>query len=269
MNRPEDEVLRAVTVDIAQGNARGIASIYNSAVAAWAIAAAWEIGALDELHRARTLDTAEFAERNGLDPQSTTGLFRALSAVGLVARDGAVVRTLDGFDDMYRNKSFFHWLTRGSAELFRQIPSVLRTENRTGDDCHRDPAAIAYACREIDQVTYAPTFWAAVDRVDFPFTRVADLGCGSGVVGIAIALSEPDAELIFTDESYPAVASAEENFRAHVGEGRKAEFVVGDGLTDLPAGSVDLVLNNPPFHSHQATTDRTARRMFADARRAL
>ncbi|MFD3568429.1 methyltransferase [Streptomyces sp. NPDC058667] len=99
--------------------------------------------------------------------------------------------------------------------------------------------------------------------------RVADLGCGNGVVGIAIALSEPDAELIFTDESYPAVASAEENFRAHGGEGRKAEFVVGDGLTDLPAGSVDLVLNNPPFHSHQATTDRTARRMFADARRAL
>lgn len=99
--------------------------------------------------------------------------------------------------------------------------------------------------------------------------RVADLGCGNGVVGLAIALSEPDAELVFTDESYQAVASAEENFRAHVGAGRKAEFLVGDGLTDLPAGSVDLVLNNPPFHSHQATTDRTARRMFAEARRAL
>ncbi|MEU9296466.1 methyltransferase [Streptomyces sp. NPDC048266] len=99
--------------------------------------------------------------------------------------------------------------------------------------------------------------------------RVADLGCGNGVVGLAIALSEPDAELVFTDESYQAVASAEENFRAHVGTGRKAEFLVGDGLTDLPAGSVDLVLNNPPFHSHQATTDRTARRMFAEARRAL
>ncbi|MFD3533203.1 methyltransferase [Streptomyces sp. NPDC058664] len=99
--------------------------------------------------------------------------------------------------------------------------------------------------------------------------RVADLGCGNGVVGLAIALSEPDAELVFTDESYQAVASAEENFRAHAGPGRKAEFFVGDGLSDLPDGSVDLVLNNPPFHSHQATTDRTARRMFADARRAL
>jgi 16S rRNA (guanine1207-N2)-methyltransferase len=29
------------------------------------------------------------------------------------------------------------------------------------------------------------------------------------------------------------------------------------------------VLNNPPFHSHQPTTHATARRMFAQARRAL
>ncbi|MFC9733248.1 methyltransferase [Streptomyces roseolus] len=99
--------------------------------------------------------------------------------------------------------------------------------------------------------------------------RVADLGCGNGVVGLAVALAEPDAELLFTDESYQAVASAEENFRTHAGEGRKAVFTVGDGLADVPAGSLDLVLNNPPFHSHQATTDRTARRMFSDARRAL
>ncbi|MEU5219776.1 methyltransferase [Streptomyces sp. NPDC020807] len=104
---------------------------------------------------------------------------------------------------------------------------------------------------------------------DLGRARVADLGCGNGVVGLAIALSEPDAELVLADESYPAVASARENFRAHVGDDHRVEFVVGDGLTDLPAGSFDLVLNNPPFHSHQATTDRTARRMFSDARRAL
>ncbi|MFI8518094.1 methyltransferase [Streptomyces sp. NPDC085481] len=104
---------------------------------------------------------------------------------------------------------------------------------------------------------------------DLGRSRVADLGCGNGVVGLAVALAEPEAELLFTDESYQAVASAEENFRSHAGDGRKAEFVVGDGLAGLAPGTVDLVLNNPPFHSHQATTDRTARRMFTDARRAL
>jgi len=98
--------------------------------------------------------------------------------------------------------------------------------------------------------------------------RVADLGCGNGVVGTAAALANPEAEVLFVDESYQAVASARETFAANV-EGTKAEFSVGDGLTDLADGSVDLVLNNPPFHSHQATTDATAWRMFTDARRAL
>lgn len=37
----------------------------------------------------------------------------------------------------------------------------------------------------------------------------------------------------------------------------------------LPPASVDLVLSNPPFHSHQATTDATALRMFAQSRKVL
>ncbi|QFR02355.1 methyltransferase [Streptomyces phaeolivaceus] len=107
--------------------------------------------------------------------------------------------------------------------------------------------------------------------------RVVDLGCGNGVVGTAVALADPDAEVVFVDESYQAVASAEDTYRANRPgggttegtAGGKAEFVVGDGLEGFAAGSVDLVLNNPPFHSHQATTDATARRMFTGARRAL
>ncbi|MEV0634605.1 methyltransferase [Streptomyces sp. NPDC050619] len=98
--------------------------------------------------------------------------------------------------------------------------------------------------------------------------RIADLGCGNGVVGTAMALANPEAEVLFVDESFQAVASAEATFKANGVPGH-AEFRVGDGLTGVPAGSVDLVLNNPPFHSHQATTDATAWRMFTGARRAL
>ncbi|MFD4235236.1 methyltransferase [Streptomyces sp. NPDC058542] len=99
--------------------------------------------------------------------------------------------------------------------------------------------------------------------------RVVDLGCGNGVLGLSAALANPDAHLTFVDESYGAVASAEETFRAGAPDGAKADFLVGDGLGDLDPGSVDLVLNNPPFHSHMATTDATARTMFAGARTAL
>lgn len=98
--------------------------------------------------------------------------------------------------------------------------------------------------------------------------HVVDLGCGNGVVGLAAALANPDARVTFADESYSAVASAEATFRENVPGGR-AEFLAGDGLTALGDACADLVLNNPPFHSHRATTDTTARRMFADARRVL
>ncbi|MET9646083.1 methyltransferase [Streptomyces syringium] len=100
--------------------------------------------------------------------------------------------------------------------------------------------------------------------------RVVDLGCGNGVVGTAAALANPEAEVLFIDESYQAVASAEATFRGDAGTaGRAAEFRVGDGLSGVPAASVDLVLNNPPFHTHQAMTDATAYRMFAGSREAL
>ncbi|MFE3404191.1 methyltransferase [Streptomyces anulatus] len=99
--------------------------------------------------------------------------------------------------------------------------------------------------------------------------RVVDLGCGNGVLGLSAAVANPEAHLTFVDESYGAVASAEETFRAGAPAGAKADFLVGDGLDGLDPGSVDLVLNNPPFHSHTATTDATARTMFTGARTAL
>jgi 16S rRNA (guanine1207-N2)-methyltransferase len=99
--------------------------------------------------------------------------------------------------------------------------------------------------------------------------RVVDLGCGNGVVGTAVAVANPEAEVVFTDESFQAVASAEATFRANTGPSAKAAFVVGDALSGTERESADLVLNNPPFHTHRALTDSTSWRMFTGARRAL
>ncbi|GAA4224083.1 16S rRNA (guanine1207-N2)-methyltransferase [Streptosporangium album] len=99
--------------------------------------------------------------------------------------------------------------------------------------------------------------------------HVVDLGCGNGVVGLAAALTDSGAKVTFIDESYQALASAEATFRANVDAGTKAEFMAADGMSGVPAGTVDLVLNNPPFHTHRATTDATAWRMFNGSRAAL
>ena len=98
--------------------------------------------------------------------------------------------------------------------------------------------------------------------------RVADLGCGNGVLGIVSALSNPDAHYTLVDESYMAVQSARENWHAALGE-REANIQPGDGLAGQPASSLDVVLCNPPFHQQQVVGDFLAWRMFQQARDAL
>lgn len=98
--------------------------------------------------------------------------------------------------------------------------------------------------------------------------RVADLGCGNGVLAIASALQNPQAHYTLVDESFMAVQSAAENWRAALGE-REVVVRAGDGLAGQDAQSLDVVLCNPPFHQQQVVGDFLAWRMFQQAREAL
>jgi 16S rRNA (guanine1207-N2)-methyltransferase len=101
------------------------------------------------------------------------------------------------------------------------------------------------------------------------FRRIVDLGCGNGVLGIIAAALNPGASLLFCDESYMAIASAEENFRDAFAQMREAEFSVADGLQGVAADSRDLVLINPPFHQQHSVGDAIAWQMFKQARAVL
>lgn len=103
---------------------------------------------------------------------------------------------------------------------------------------------------------------------DLGETRVVDLGCGNGALGLMAAWRNPQARLTFIDESWAAVASARQNFQAAFPD-RAAEFIVSDGLSEAAAASCDLILCNPPFHQQQVVGDRIARRLFRQSQRAL
>ncbi|MDF2488728.1 MAG: rRNA methyltransferase [Pseudomonas sp.] len=98
--------------------------------------------------------------------------------------------------------------------------------------------------------------------------RVADLGCGNGVLAIACALANPEAHFTLVDESYMAVQSARENWQAALGD-RPALIEAADGLASQERQSLDVVLCNPPFHQQQVVGDLLAWRMFQQAREAL
>ncbi|KZN18062.1 MULTISPECIES: methyltransferase [Pseudomonas] len=98
--------------------------------------------------------------------------------------------------------------------------------------------------------------------------RVADLGCGNGVLAIASALQNPEAHYTLVDESFMAVQSAAENWRAALGD-RDVIVRAGDGLAEQEPQSLDVVLCNPPFHQQQVVGDFLAWRMFQQARESL
>jgi len=97
---------------------------------------------------------------------------------------------------------------------------------------------------------------------------IIDLGCGNGILGLAAARRAPEAEVYCVDESFMAVWSARESFRANEMGGR-GYFLAGDGLEDFERGSADVILCNPPFHFQNAQTRDIALRFFDQARHTL
>ncbi len=99
------------------------------------------------------------------------------------------------------------------------------------------------------------------------FPVILDLGCANGVIGIAAKKSHPSAKIIFSDESKMAIQSAITNYRHFFSD--SAEFHWTHCFENQPAGSVHLVLCNPPFHQGHSLGNSIARQMFTDAHRAL
>jgi 16S rRNA (guanine1207-N2)-methyltransferase len=98
---------------------------------------------------------------------------------------------------------------------------------------------------------------------------IVDLGCGAGVLGVVAAKRSAAAEVHFVDVSHLAVASAQRTWQLSFGTAREADFSAASDLAAIPDASVQLVVNNPPFHADRAMGDATAWHMFADSKRVL
>lgn len=75
-------------------------------------------------------------------------------------------------------------------------------------------------------------------------TTVVDVGTGSGAVALALAARARNARIVGVDISRDALAVAARN-RDRLGA-ESVEFVQGDMLTAI-AGSVDVIVSNPPY----------------------
>ncbi|CAJ0553201.1 Ff.00g117130.m01.CDS01 [Fusarium sp. VM40] len=212
---------------IVNSSEKAVAGIFNSYIAACGIAAAWEVGLLDEFRTNKTVNIDSFATVNGLDKRSTRGLISALTTADVLKYNGTHVVPGGLFEEAYRTKSLFHWLTLGSGSVFSRMQYILRNENREGNFFSRDSAAIAYACRDANEQFIDPVFLKAVNSTGLNYTSVVDLGSGSGARLMQILDRFPNSTAIGIDIAGPAIKFAQTDAEKRGYSGR-ITFLEGD-----------------------------------------
>lgn len=100
--------------------------------------------------------------------------------------------------------------------------------------------------------------------------EIVDLGCGNGVIGLSLLAKNPQAKVVFVDESPMAVDSSRLNVETNLPEAfERCEFMINNALSGVEPFRLNAVFCNPPFHQKHALTDNIAWEMFHHARRCL
>jgi ubiquinone/menaquinone biosynthesis C-methylase UbiE len=95
--------------------------------------------------------------------------------------------------------------------------------------------------------------------------QVLDVGCGSGVWGIAIAEADPEAHV--TAQDLPKVLEQARNYLERHGVAKQYDFLPGDLHTlEFPAGKYDVILLGHIIHSE---SEASARELFERLQPAL
>jgi HemK-like putative methylase len=76
---------------------------------------------------------------------------------------------------------------------------------------------------------------------------ICELGCGSGIIGISLALACPQSEVYLADINLRAIAAAQANARQHQVQDR-VKILESNLFENFPRGiKFDLILFNPPY----------------------
>ena len=185
----------------------------------------------------------------------------------LAATDGARDRWLhDRIDDIFGAVTIHLRAKHGLAYVARKRPG---REPRRRDFRKRFQAAVlgrtleletrpgVFSHGELDEGTLALSEVATVGES----SRVLDLGCGSGALGIAAALAAPRGHALLVDSSARAVRVARENIVRN-GAGGNAVAILGCDLAAAREGAFDLALANPPYYGDYRILEMFSREAF-------
>ncbi len=98
-----------------------------------------------------------------------------------------------------------------------------------------------------------------------------DLGCGTGLLAVALTRAHPHLRVIATDRSAAAVASTKQSALLNLSSDQLDRLQVkrDHGLSEQPNSSVDLIVLNPPFHTESTVSSAASDLLFDEAARVL
>ena len=191
------ELLRAASVmgigqlsQLHQAHRVAWRSILSGYYTARTIEALFNVGFLDEVQAAGSVNPQTFAKERGLDASILQSLCDSLFALRVLRKQDSgyaldragevIVRTARGWFD----------ISYGYEEVFHNLEALLKKEKHYGRDVHRRSVWVAAGSGEIERLIYFPL---AIEIARARGARnVLDLGCGDGTFLRDLCLKVPD-----------------------------------------------------------------------------
>jgi len=98
---------------------------------------------------------------------------------------------------------------------------------------------------------------------DVKFERALDWGCGAGVIGAALKLSQPKKGVDFVDTNIMAIEATRRTLEKN---GLKSERVWPSDIFSDVSDTYDLIVSNPPFHAEIKADFSATHRFIKEAR---
>ena len=125
-------------------------TIFNSAIASYAVSAACELELLDELQQNGVINITDVCDNQNLHKPSIKSIFDALCCfdICIATENPSIFKRGSLFTEIYRDKGFFLWLVRGYGTMMQNLASVVKNENRNGNFIQRNGKYVAIASKQ-------------------------------------------------------------------------------------------------------------------------
>jgi 2-hydroxy-4-(methylsulfanyl)butanoate S-methyltransferase len=244
--RPDDS--RGAPAAARQDDAvTAVSSVAYGFMGSQALFAALEIGLFTEL-AAGPASAAELALRLGLEPRPLLVLLEACAATELLERDGDRYRNTAAASRylVRRARGYMgdYYLRQIAATLYAQVPAAARVirghaAGVTYAGFLDDPARTEEFIRGQHAGSSGPAYLLARSHDLSGFTRLLDLGGGSGAFSIEIARRHG---LTATVVDHPSVVSVARKIVAEAGLAERIRCVPGDAIAGPWPEGADLIL---------------------------